>query len=686
VAAVTPAAHGAGTWQKAPSSTTNGGAAFGLWLLTDGRVLSHGNALNHWVILTPDKTGSYANGTWTTVAASNFERGGAQEHVLKDGRFFEAGGEFLYAWPAHDGVAACSSQCTNPNGGSPLFKNTETYDPVTNTWTIQPDAPYDIGDTGSATLPDGRILDSTRSGSQTQIFDPSSNTWSTGPANTNPNGDENSWSTLQNGGVLAVAPNSASIYDPVGNKWIKTGALPAGLSVTLTAASGYPGTYQFGDNAGISLMFDGRVLAYGLGTTAIYTPGATATSPGTWAQGPNMPFKTGPLDGTPGNECEDEYTVTETNGKVMVATHPFGDPIDMLIEFDPTSNTFTAITPPGNGEYPVSYLNLPNGQLMTTGSSIDWLYTPDGPPQDAWRPTVTSVAFNSSSNNYTLTGTQLSGLINGGDEGDDMTMAENYPIVWLKDGSGNVYFCKSSNFSLMGPHVGNDPQTCTFTTPANLPSGTYSLYVSSAGVQSKNAFSFTPGQSNMGSGGTSGAGGSTGSGGASGGSVGSGGTTGAGGAAGAGAAGATGGGGHATGGSTGTGGTTGSGGASGGTTGSGGGKAGSSGSAGASGAGGVIGTGGGNGSGGAPGSGGNGSGGSGSNGSGGNAASGGSNGSGGSSSGTSSSGGSSGSGDTAGASSGCSCDVATGPSGTSAASLGLLALGLLAVRRRRATR
>ena len=195
------------------------------------------------------------------------------------------------------------------------------------------------------------------------------------------------------------------------NKWIKTGALPAGLSVTLTAASGYPGTYQFGDNAGISLMFDGRVLAYGLGTTAIYTPGANASSAGTWALGPNMPYKTGPLDGTPGNECEDEYTVTETErqGDGRDARRS-ARPIDMLIEFDPTTNTFTAINPPNNSanEYPVSYLNLPNGQLMTTGGSSDWLYTPDGPPQDAWRPTVTSVVYNSAASNYTLTGTQLS--------------------------------------------------------------------------------------------------------------------------------------------------------------------------------------------------------------------------------------------------------------------------------------
>ena len=511
-------------------------------------------------------------------------------------------------------------------------------------------------------------------GTRRRFFNPSTNTWSTGPANTNPNGDENSWSTLQNGGVLAVAPTSSSIFDPVANKWIKTGALPAGLSVTLTAASGYPGTYQFGDNAGISLMFDGRVLAYGLGTTAIYTPGATASSPGTWVLGPNMPYKTGPLDGTPGNECEDEYTVTETNGKVMVATHPFGQAIDMLIEFDPTTNTFASITPPpdNGGPYPVSYLNLPNGQLMTTGGSRDWLYTPDAPPQDAWRPAVTSVTYDSSSSTYTLTGTQLSGLINGGDEGDDMTMAENYPIVWLKDSSNNVYFCRSSNFSLMGPQVGTSPQTCQFKTPANLPSGSYSLFVSSAGVQSKSAFPFTVGVGGTATGGASGTGGTVGTGG----TIGTGGTNATGGATGAGgqggSAGRPGTGGAIGSGGTASGGTTGAGGAStGGTTGSGGaGTGGLTGSGGTSSGGttGTTGTGGATiGTGGKSGQAGNGA----------------------TGTGTGGSGETGAGGDTGSASSGCSCATVPGRGGATGSFAGALGLGALALaiaRRRRARR
>jgi MYXO-CTERM domain-containing protein len=140
----------------------------------------------------------------------------------------------------------------------------------------------------------------------------------------------------------------------------------------------------------------------------------------------------------------------------------------------------------------VSYLNLPDGEVMVTCGGGDWLYTPDSAPDDAWRPTVTSVVYDGNGT-YTLTGTQLSGLINGGDEGDDMTMAENYPIVWLKDSSGNVFFCRSFAFSNMMPSRGSTPETCQFTTPASLPNGTYDLYVSSVGVQSKNPFSFTVG-------------------------------------------------------------------------------------------------------------------------------------------------------------------------------------------------
>ena len=84
---------------RTPVNPATGGPAFGLWLLTDGSTLSHGANLNDWALLTPDRKGSYANGTWKKVASSGYARGGAQEHVLNDGRFLEAGGEYIYTCP-----------------------------------------------------------------------------------------------------------------------------------------------------------------------------------------------------------------------------------------------------------------------------------------------------------------------------------------------------------------------------------------------------------------------------------------------------------------------------------------------------------------------------------------------------------------------------------------------------------
>jgi MYXO-CTERM domain-containing protein len=457
MSAVASPASAAGTWTKAPANAAAGGQAFGLWMLTDGRVLSHGSALKNWVVLTPDKKGSYANGTWTSVASSSHSRGGAIEHMLKDGRFFEAGGEYV------DGPDCTPALCVGAT----------IYDPVANMWTDVAPGLYDIGDTGSANLSDGRLLVSTRSSAAMQIYDPVANKWTAGSSNSLGNGDENAWAALQNGGILAVGYKNAgaAIYNQATSKWIPTGAVPSGFNT--------------GDTGGISLMFDGRVFVYGFGQSYIYTPGPTGADPGTWALGPKL---------LNGDEAEDEFSDTLPNGKVWgsLVTMTYGPGV-VLQEFDPETNMVTSVTPPpdtGN-PYPIGYVNLPNGQVMATCANNDWIYTPDTGPKDAWRPTVSTVVFNSGTT-YTLTGTQLSGLINGSDEGDDMTNAQNYPIVSLTDESGDVYYCRSFNFSNMTPSAGSAVETAQFMTPAGLPEGTYNLIVSAVGVQSK-PISFTVG-------------------------------------------------------------------------------------------------------------------------------------------------------------------------------------------------
>jgi MYXO-CTERM domain-containing protein len=504
----------AGTWTMAPPNTAAGGQAFGLWLLTDGRILSHGSSLKNWVILSPDRKGDYSKGTWKAAATSQHGRGGAQQAVLKDGRFFQAGGEYV------DGPA-----CT-----APLCKSGEIYDPIANTWTPITPAPLDVGDTGMAKLDDGRILDSTRSGNQIQIYDPVKDTWTMGSPMPLRNGQENSWAALQNGGVLAVgyAKDGAAIYDTATGKWQRTGPVPSG--------------FDTGDTGGISLMFDGRVFVYGFGKSYIYTPGATGADPGTWALGPPL---------LNGNRAEDEFTNTMPFGKVWggLVEVTFGPGV-ILQEFDPMTNMSTSVTPPpdkGN-PYPIGYVNLPNGQVMVTCERNNWIYASDLQPQDEWRPKVTSVVYDQASKSYTLTGTQLSGLINGADEGDDMTMAENYPIVWLTNEAGDVFYCRTFDFSNLTPMKGNTPQTCQFTTPPDLPEGTYALHVSSVGVQAKDTVPFTvgsgvPPQSTGGASGSTGGTSSSGSGGSPGaaGSATAGTSSGSGGAAGAGPAGTGGG-------------------------------------------------------------------------------------------------------------------------------------------------
>ena len=346
---------------------------------------------------------------------------------------------------------------------------------MADTWTPEATAPYDIGDTGSATLADGRILDSTRSNNKIQIYDPVANKWTAAGTSPLSTGDENSWASLQNGGVLAVGyhTDGAAIYNPATGMWARTGPVPSG--------------FDTGDTGGISQMFDGRVFVYGLaGASYIYTPGATAADPGTWASGSQDAQRRRSGGRILGHAAQRRGVGRPRHDDVRPGRRP------AAVRPDHEHGLHGDAATGHRQSVPIGYVNLPNGQVMVTAATQNWIYTPATAPQDAWRPTVTSVVANADGS-YTLTGTQLSGLINGADEGDDMTMAENYPIVWLTNEAGDVYYCRSFAFSNMMPSKGPAPETCQFTTPKNLPEGTYNLYVSAVGVSSKTAVTFTPG-------------------------------------------------------------------------------------------------------------------------------------------------------------------------------------------------
>ncbi len=135
---------------------------------------------------------------------------------------------------------------------------------------------------------------------------------------------------------------------------------------------------------------------------------------------------------------------------------------------------------------------LPTGQILITGAgNTAYLFTPDGGPRASWLPTISSVAQNSDGS-YTLTGTQLTGLSEGGVYGDDRQESTNFPIVQLTAGS-NVYYAKTYNPSTTAIGIESAPETVNFKLPLGLPAGTtYSLKVVASGIASAPTTLTTP--------------------------------------------------------------------------------------------------------------------------------------------------------------------------------------------------
>ena len=163
-----------------------------------------------------------------------------------------------------------------------------------------------------------------------------------------------------------------------------------------------------------------------------------------------------------------------------------------MFDFDPTTNTITQLTSlPSQlntdltsiGSGVTRMLILPTGQLLLSTKFSMWVFTPTDSPIAASAPTISSISLNGDGT-YTLTGTQLNGVSEGANYGDDAEMAENYPIVQLTAANGDVYYARTYNWSSTGVATGNTPVTTQFALPAGLPNGQYSLAVIADGITS----------------------------------------------------------------------------------------------------------------------------------------------------------------------------------------------------------
>lgn len=443
-------------------------------LLTDGTVLvktdsckSDTTATSTWAKLTPDNHGSYINGTWTTIAPMHDTRVYFASQVLKDGRVFVAGGEIENESPTGNG--------TGGNSG-------ETYNPLTDTWTMAPAQSSYFGDANSEILPDGKVLVATLSGSgnNTEIFDPIANTWATGPSSIH-NHDESAWVKLADNSILFVGIGSthSERYIPSLNTWV----------ADATVSDSLYDPYWFETGAGF-LLPDGRAFFLGAsGHTAYYTPSGN-TSPGNWSSGPNIPNHYGTVDAP---------AAMMVNGKILCAASPvntstaisgaFLAPTEFF-EFDYLSNSFTQITAPSGGDslnipcYMGNMLDLPDGTVLFSAqnSSQCYVYSPVGAPLTGGKPTISNF-LQLNCDTVKIAGTLFNGISEGAAYGDDWQMASNYPIVKLSSGS-NVYYARTFHWNSTGVQRGNAPDTTLFSTPIGLPYGSYSLAVIANGISS----------------------------------------------------------------------------------------------------------------------------------------------------------------------------------------------------------
>jgi hypothetical protein len=438
-------------------------------LLTDGTVMTHEYSTSNWWRLTPDKTGSYLNGTWTQLASmpSNYGPLYFASLVLRDGKVLVEGGEYNFGSQVETKLGAI-------------------YDPVANTWTnVNPPTGWTtIGDSPAVVLANAKPMIGQNSSKATAFFDETTLTWTVSGTGKADNFSEEGFILLPDTSVLTVdaakAKNAEKYLPPASqNKWINAGTTPQPLSD--------PGSLEIGP---LILRPDGTVFAMGAapsgaGHTAVYTPPTSPLQPGTWAAGPDFPN---------GNDMADAPAAILPDGNVLVEVSPgiFGSPVSFY-EYDGVQ--FNSVPKPAkvgqeNTSYEGRFLVLPTGQIFFVPSDgrtkFAAIYTASGSANPNWAPVVTSVPTTiTHGTTVKASGTQFNGLSNGAAYGDDAGMNTNYPLVRITNtATGHVVYAKTHNFSTMGVATGTKPVSTLFDVPATIETGASTLQVVANGIAS----------------------------------------------------------------------------------------------------------------------------------------------------------------------------------------------------------
>jgi hypothetical protein len=430
--------------------------------LTDGTVMCQADFEQDWYKLTPDRMGSYVNGTWTRLASlqAGYVPDAFASAVLANGKLVITGGEYN------------NGQFTLTNLGA-------VYDPVANTWTPLPAPPgWDyIGDSPSVVLPDGRFVVGRKLDMQVGALDPTTLTWtllgSLGKSDFNA---EEGWTLLPDGRVFTFdvlnAPNS-EIYNPSTQTWQSAGSTivdlhsPSPFGCLPYGPNGQFCYYPPGEVGPGILLADGRVFCTGSysqagpGHTAIYTP-----STGTWSVGPDFPN---------GDDAGDNFAVLLPNGHALVEGSS-----GTLYEFDGTHLRPT-LSAPG------ALMVLPTGQVLVSNGTQAKIYTPANTSfRRSWAPRIRQFpATVTRGSTYPISGQQFNGMSQAASFGDELETATNYPLVRITNNTtGHVIYARTHGHSTMGVATGQTRVSTNFDVPTTAEPGASSLQVVANGIPS----------------------------------------------------------------------------------------------------------------------------------------------------------------------------------------------------------
>jgi hypothetical protein len=407
-----------------------------------------------WLVLTPDASGSYLNGKWTRVANSNDDRLYFASAVLPDGRVIVSGGEYS-------------------NSGGSESPRTEIYDPVQDTWTTlsPPSGWSNVGDAPSTVMADGRFFMGSIFDQRTAMFDYKTDSWTAAANVLNSSSTEETWILLPDGTVVSAEcynNPSAELYDPTQDLWIDLGLMPVNL---------VNGGLEIGPGM---MLYTGE--AFQLGATshsARYKPASTPGGVGTWVKGGRPPI----INGVRPNGDDAPASILPSGNVLCALADSWTPPVEFC-EYDGTK--FIRVSDPANNggtPYDGRMLPLPTGEVLYANQTI-YLYTPDGSPDPAWRPTITSVASDLlPGESYVLSGTQLNGLSTGNSYGDECGVATNYPLVRITNrATGHVVYCRAHDPSTMAIATGTATVSTHFQVPATVETGESTLEVVANGI------------------------------------------------------------------------------------------------------------------------------------------------------------------------------------------------------------